>query len=178
MKPTPNDKVTNVMIFIGGLLLGFLLLFCVLKFNEFLFEFSISVNEIISVLVTLFIAFYIPFKIESTINNSRLVKSFVSEQAGQIIAQTEELTELIDSNMINRTPLNEISKREIMNRIKRISQLLYRLKTIDGTTKSNQVESIEKLESLCWEMRAILSEDLLKTTFENYDDDTFVNLHR
>jgi hypothetical protein len=165
--------VLILIVFIGGILLGFFFQnFPFITWNK-----EIKIYEVFQTISTLFIGLFIPFLIKKWIDDGRVIKGLISEEAKELISETKKIKEKLHEYHKAKT-ITEDDKQYLLmlfNQVENaLSQFQESLKTSFGEKMESDFQGLRVAYFVYW--KGVTGEELMSASFEKVDLD-FLQQH-
>lgn len=165
---------TNILISVFLFTVGLGLGVCVNDFPYLSFDSKVSIVDLTNFLLTLFVAVYIPFFLNKSINNKRAEKDLLLKVCDQLEEEMKLLKEFVDSEYVTKKSIRSDKADLIILRLKSIknktAQLIKNIKSYRKKNPTNKVcEELRKNVVNYWgKLTANLKDRRRKITPETY----------
>ncbi len=135
-----------LLVFGGGLILGLILR----DIDYFTFKSEVSIGDISSLALTLFLALFIPFYLDRKLNNRRVEKDLVIAFLDNLIQEVKLQISYIEDLHISNEVLDEKQKKKVNLNLKKLSNYLDTLiDSCENYKKDKEISQlIEQLKNL------------------------------
>ncbi len=165
-----TNALISVLLFSVGLGLGI----CINDFPYLSLDTKVSIVDLTNFLLTLFVAVYIPFFLNKSINNKRAEKDLLLKVCDQLEEEMKLLKEFVDNEYVTKKSIRSDKADLIILKSKSIknktAQLIKNIKTYQKKAETKKVcEELRKNQVNYWEkLTANLKDRRKKITPETY----------